>query len=159
MRLYWISQVWHCLYKLCFIDNLILVSFISCSCSNFDNQYIWFSDIVLDVISNIWCQEVSGKDAEFINLKKNVNCTHAYLEYLFNGVPSGPMRNFSKFQAMSVLLIGLQIKNWGLLIRLSESSDGAGNSFFRNLNIGCSFSPLASTCNNVEDNRKASSDK
>ena len=70
MRLYWIRQVWHCLYKLCFIDNLILVSFISCSCSNFDNQYIWFSDIVLDVISNIWCQEVSRKDTEFINLKK-----------------------------------------------------------------------------------------
>ena len=50
-------------------------------------------------------------DAEFLNLKKNVNFTLSHLEYLFNGVPSGPMRNFSKFQAMSVLLIGLQIKN------------------------------------------------
>ena len=33
------------------------------------------------------------------------------LEYLLIGVPSGPMRNFSKFQAMSVLLTGFQMKN------------------------------------------------
>ena len=61
------------------------------------------------------------------------------------GAPSGPMRNFSKFQAMSVLLTGRQIRNWGFAIRLSGSSLGAGRDFFRNLNIGCSFSPLAST--------------
>ena len=61
------------------------------------------------------------------------------------GAPSGPMRNFSKFQAMSVLLTGRQIRNWGFAIRLSGSSLGAGRDFFRNLNTGCSFSPLAST--------------
>ena len=68
-----------------------------------------------------------------------------HLEYLLMGEPSGPMRNFSKFQAMSVLLTGRQIRNWGLAIRLSGSSLGAGRDFFRNLNTGCSFSPLAST--------------
>ena len=61
------------------------------------------------------------------------------------GAPSGPMRNFSKFQAMSVLLTGRQIRNWGFDIRLSGSSLGAGRDFFRNLNTGCSFSPFAST--------------
>ena len=69
-----------------------------------------------------------------------------YLEYLLMGAPSGPMRNFSKFQAMSVLLTGRQIRNCGLAIRLSGSSLGAGRDFFRNLKTGCSFSPLASTC-------------
>ena len=70
-----------------------------------------------------------------------------YLEYLFKGVPSGPIRNFSKFQAISDLLTGFQMKNWGLTIRLSASSEGAGSDFFRYLNNGCSFSPLASTWN------------
>ena len=55
------------------------------------------------------------------------------------------MRNFSKFHAMSDLLTGLQMKNWGLAIRLSGSSEGCGRDFLRNLKIGCSLSPLAST--------------
>jgi hypothetical protein len=38
-------------------------------------------------------------------------CVH--LEYLLKGVPSGPIRNFSKFQAMSVLLTGDQMMNFG----------------------------------------------
>ena len=54
-----------------------------------------------------------------------------YLEYLLSGVPSGPIKNFSKFHAMSVLLTGFQMKNWGLDIKLSESSEGAGRNFFR----------------------------
>ena len=82
------------------------------------------------------------------------------------GVPSLPIRNFSKFQAMSVLLTGFQIKKWGLkhfwgqsqdegfaylAIRLSESSEGAGSDFLRNVKRGCSFSPFTSTCPNVDD--------
>ena len=82
------------------------------------------------------------------------------------GVPSLPIRNFSKFQAMSVLLTGFQIKKWGLkhfwgqsqdegfaylAIRLSESSEGAGSDFLRNVKRGCSFSPFTSTCPNKDD--------
>merc|ERR1719309_812908 len=48
------------------------------------------------------------------------------------------MRNFSKFHAMSVLLIGFHMRNL-------ESSLGCGRFFFSHLNTGCSFSPLAST--------------
>ena len=79
------------------------------------------------------------------------------LEYLLTGVPSGPMRNFSKFHAMSVLLTGFQMRNWGLDIRLSVSSDGAGRALFKNLKIWCSFSPLASTCSQfiMESQHKA----
>merc|ERR1711870_65840 len=65
------------------------------------------------------------------------------------GVPSLPIRNFSKFQAMSVLLTGFQIKKWGLAIRLSESSEGAGSDFLRNVKRGCSFSPFTSTLSNM----------
>ena len=42
-----------------------------------------------------------------------------FLEYLLRGVPSGPIKNFSKFQEMSDRLIGFQMKNWGFAIRLS----------------------------------------
>ena len=36
------------------------------------------------------------------------------------GVPSFPIRNFSKFHAMSVLLTGFQIRKWGLKKKLSQ---------------------------------------
>ena len=80
------------------------------------------------------------------------------------GVPSLPIRNFSKFQAISVLLTGFQIKKWGLqkdgyilvldkihylAIRLSESSEGAGSDFLRKVKSGCSFSPFTSTCSHL----------
>ena len=39
------------------------------------------------------------------------------------GVPSLPIRNFSKFQAMSVLLTGFQIKKWGLKHFWGQSQD------------------------------------
>merc|ERR1711978_669656 len=66
-----------------------------------------------------------------------------------DGGAISPNQDFSKFQAMSVLLTGFQIKKWGLAIRLSESSEGAGSDFLRNVKRGCSFSPFTSTLSNM----------
>ena len=35
------------------------------------------------------------------------------LEYLLTGAPSGPIKNFSKFQAISDLFTGDQVMNFG----------------------------------------------
>ena len=105
--------------------------------------------ILCDVRSNVSSQKVPDQRwiiSYQINIISVLFFAFRYLEYLLMGAPSGPMRNFSKFQAMSVLLTGRQIRNCGLAIRLSGSSLGAGRDFFRNLKTGCSFSPLASTC-------------
>ena len=108
--------------------------------------------ILCNIRSNVSSQKVPEQwrviiaDKYFpVHFLYTKNVWRIYLEYLLMGAPSGPMRNFSKFQAMSVLLTGRQIRNCGLAIRLSGSSLGAGRDFFRNLNTGCSFSPLAST--------------
>merc|ERR1719186_716825 len=65
------------------------------------------------------------------------------------GAPSGEIRNFSKFQEISVLLTGFQMKNFGSAIKSSVLSLGAGRLFFNHLKSGCSFSPFTSILSNM----------
>jgi len=71
------------------------------------------------------------------------------LLYLLIALPFLSIRNFSKFQAMSLLLTGFQMMNFGSPIRLSESSDGTGSSVFNHENTGCSPSPLIKILSNM----------
>lgn len=67
-----------------------------------------------------------------------------FLLYLLKGSPSGPIRNFSKFHEISVLLMGLHTKNLGSWIRETGSSSGYGSLSFRYANTGCVLDPLTS---------------
>lgn len=67
------------------------------------------------------------------------------LLYLLNGSPSGPMRNFSKFQETSFLFTGLQMMNLGSPIKDTGSSLGWGSVSLRNTNRGWAFAPFTSS--------------
>lgn len=71
------------------------------------------------------------------------------LLYLLIALPFLSIRNFSKFQAMSLRLTGFHMINFGSPIRLSASSDGTGSSLFNHENTGCSPYPLIKTLSNM----------
>merc|ERR550539_159917 len=67
------------------------------------------------------------------------------LEYLRTGVPSGWIRNFSKFQDISDLLTGDQLMNLGFPRRFPFESEGLGRLLFRKVKIEFSSLPFTST--------------
>lgn len=67
------------------------------------------------------------------------------LLYRLRGTPSGPMRNFSKFQATSFLHTGLQMISLGSFSRDTGSSFGCGSFSLRNTNSGWASFPFTST--------------
>merc|ERR550539_1862676 len=67
------------------------------------------------------------------------------LEYLRTGVPSGWIRNFSKFQDISDLLTGDQLLNLGFPRRFPFESEGLGRLLFRKVKIGFSSLPFTAT--------------
>ena len=51
--------------------------------------------------------------------------------YLLKGLPSGPIKNFSKFQEMSLRFTGDQMMSLGSSMREVGSSAGSGSAVFR----------------------------
>lgn len=64
--------------------------------------------------------------------------------YLRTGTPSGPTRNFSKFQATSLRHTGDQVMNLGSVISAVVSSLGAGRDSRRKAKRGCACAPFTS---------------
>jgi hypothetical protein len=56
-----------------------------------------------------------------------------------NGFPSGSIKNFSKFHAISVLVTGSHIIDDGEFMKLTASSLGSGNRSLKNAKMGCAF--------------------
>ena len=65
--------------------------------------------------------------------------------YRLYGMPSGEMRNFSKFHEMSLRWTGCQTINLGLPTRWCELSEGAGMDSRRNCQRGSVLLPFIST--------------
>ena len=82
-------------------------------------------------ITRTYCPD----DVIYVTLKFLINSSISglmlmvskYLLYLLYGCPSGVIRNFSKFQEMSVLETGSQIMLFGSFINDRSSSEGNGN--------------------------------
>lgn len=65
------------------------------------------------------------------------------------GLPSGVMRNFSKFHAISFLVTGAHKILLALVIKEVASSQGIGSLSLRNLKIGWEFSPFTSSFSKI----------